>query len=376
MKKLLIQKNDNKIFFVKSIDNDVIGTMAIDTENTSIVGNIYVGKVNKVVKDSFAFVDIKQSKNAFININDKKEEAIKNIKSGDDILVQVVRDQSEIKGANLTSEIVLKGKYIMLVHAFEKQVGISKKIDNTNIKKRLRKLGSTFEYSCVFRTEAEFAEKEDIQAEYEVLKEKMDYMILQGRHEIAPKLVFEQNENFDVVGQIKQLSSDCDIICVNNQEFYEELTVQDFNHKLICEKTTDLFDFHNVRKQIDELFYQKVWLKSGGFLIIEYTEAFVIVDVNSGKNIKERDKERLAFNTNREAVEKLLDQVVLRNLSGIILVDLIDMKDENNKDEIVRFAKDLVSHDTDFTIHGLTNLGILEITRRKRSEPIYKILLS
>lgn len=374
MNKLLIQKDCNKIFFAKSFDGDVIGTMAIDTDNVSIVGNIYVGKVDKVIKNSFAFVKIGMSKNAFININDKKEKSIESIKEGDDILVQVLRDQTEIKGANLSTEIVLKGQYIMVVHSFEKQVGVSKKITNTNVKKRLRKLGNTFKYGVVFRTEAEHILKEEIVEEYNNLEKQLDELLLKEKHELAPKLVYKKEDNYNVLSKVIELSSDCEEICVNDKGFYEELICNEINNKLIFNETKDIFSYHYVKKQIDEIFYKKIWLKSGGFLIIEYTEAFVVIDVNSGKSIKEKNKEILALKTNKEAILKIMDQIVLRNLSGIILIDLIDMKSDDNKKEIINFAKDLVNHDTDFSIHGLTNLGILEVTRKKRGEPLHKIL--
>ncbi len=374
MKKLLIQKNENKIFFVKVFDGDIVSTSVIDLSNTSIVGNVYVGKVDKVIKNSFAFVNIGQSKNAFININDKKEMKLSNVKEGDDVLVQVNRDQTDIKGASLSTEIVIKGKYLMVVLSEEKQVGVSKKITNTNIKKRLRKLGNSFEYSVVFRTEAQDVTKEELVLEYENLKQKLDELVLRGKHQLAPKLVYEQDSNSSLVAKTIELSNDCEKIYVNKQDAFTELNVEELKDKITFDESVDLHSSHYVKKQIDELFHQKVWLKSGAFLVIEYTEAFVIVDVNSGKNIKEKDKELLAVKTNKESIKKIVEQIVLRNLSGIILVDLIDMKELENKEEIVKFATDLVKKDTDFSIHGLTNLGILEVTRKKRSEPLYKIL--
>lgn len=374
MKKLLVQKNEDKIFFVKVFDGDVVHTSAIDLLNTSIVGNVYVGKVDKVIKDSFAFVDIKEEKNGFININDNKEVSIANVKSGQDILVQVLRDQTDIKGPSLTTEIVIRGKYLMVVFGEGKQVGVSKKITNTNVKKRLRKLGSAFKYGVVFRTEAEDVTKEELIFEYEQLSNKLDELVLKGSHELAPKLLYEQDSNSNIFAKVLELSKDVEEIYINNNELFTELSSTELSEKVKYDQSKDIFAEHFIKKQIDELFQTKVWLKSGAFLIIEYTEAFVIADVNSGKNIKERDKEYLAIKTNKESIKKLVEQIVLRNLSGIILVDLIDMKKQEHKDEIVKYAQELVSIDTDFNIHGLTNLGILEITRRKRSEPIYKIL--
>ncbi len=373
MKKLLISKKENKIFFVKSFDGEVVKTFAIDLDNVSKVGNIYVGKVETVIKNSFAFVNLGSGKNGFININDNKEQKLAKVKQGDDILVQVVRDETEIKGASLSSEIVLRGKYIMCVHGEDKQIGISKKITDTNLKKRLRKAANDFKYGVVFRTEAMFISKEEIINEYYELEKHLDSLLVKEKHELAPKLIFKQ-DNADIVSKVLEMSNDCEKIIVNSEELYNDINVEELKDKLVYENVDDLHSEHFVKKQVDELFHKKVWLKSGAFLIIEYTEAFVIVDVNSGKNIKEKDKELLALKTNKEAIVKIVEQVSLRNLSGIILVDMIDMKDVNNKEEIVKYTESLVSKDTDFCIHGLTNLGILEITRRKRSEPIYKVL--
>lgn len=374
MKKLLILATENRIFFVKVFDGVVTSTFAINLDNSSIMGNIYVGKVTKVIKNSFAFVNINQSKNAFININDAKEERIKNVKEGDDILVQVVRDENGAKGAGLSSEILLKGKYVMVVHSENKVVGVSKKILSKSCKKRLKKLGDNFSYSVIFRTEAEEANNEEILEEYELIASKMDIILDKYKYQIAPKLILDQDQKGGFLGKTIKLSEDAEKIYINSKLFYEELKESELSDKVILDESPDLFSSHFVKKQIDELFQRKVWLKSGGFLIIEYTEAFVIIDVNTGKSVKEKDKELLFFNTNKEALIETIKQIELRNLSGIILIDLIDMRKQGHKDEIISLAKSLVKYDSDFSIHGLTNLGILEITRKKRNEPIYKTL--
>ncbi len=373
MNKLLITKNKNKIFFVKTVDSKVVKTKAIDTDNVSIVGNIYVGRVERVIKNSFAFVNIGRDKNAFININDKKEVKLDNVKQGDDILVQVLRDENELKGASLTSEIVIRGKYIMCVNSTEKQIGISKKIGDTNLKKKLRKLANAFKYSVIFRTEAKDAEFDNIESEYNELEKILDELLLKETYEKAPKCIYAQEQNSSLLKNIAELSSEVEKIITNNLSVYEELK-NDTTLNIEYDDSTDLFSAHFIKKQIDELFYKKIWLKSGAFLIIEPTEAFVIIDVNSGKNIKEKDKELLALKTNKEAMQKIHEQVDLRNLSGIILVDMIDMKNMDSKNELVKYCENVVKRDTDYTIHGLTNLGILEITKRKRLEPIHKIL--
>lgn len=374
MKKLLILANENRIFFVKVFDGVIDSTFAINLDNFSIMGNIYVGKVTKVIKNSFAFVNINQSKNAFININDAKEERIKNVKEGDDILVQVVRDENGPKGAGLSSEILLKGKYVMVVHSENKVIGVSKKILSKSSKKRLKKLGDNFLYSVVFRTEAEDAKDEEILEEYGLIASKMDTILEKYKYQIAPKLILDQEQKGGFLGRTIKLSEDVEKIYINSKSFYDELKESELSDKVILDESPDLFSNHYVKKQIDELFHKKVWLKSGGFLIIEYTEAFVIIDVNTGKNVKEKDKELLFFNTNKEALTETIKQIELRNLSGIILIDLIDMRKQGHKDEIISLAKSLVKYDSDFSIHGLTNLGILEITRKKRNEPIYKTL--
>ncbi len=373
MKKLLISKNNNKVFFVKSFDTKIVKTRAIDTNNVSIVGNIYVGKVEKVIKNSFAFINIGREKNAFININDKKEAKIAKIKQGDDILVQVLRDENDLKGASLTSEIVIRGKYIMCVYSEEKQIGVSKKIVDTNKKKRLRKIAKDFKYGVVFRTEAKDVNKEEIILEYNNLEHTLDQLLKSEIYEKSPKCVYSQDVNSNIIKNVYELSNDVEEIITNSQETYNEL-VENKLENVKYDDCIDIFETHFIKKQVDELFYKKIWLKSGAFLIVEYTEAFVVIDVNSGKNIKEKDKELLALKTNKEAIKKIVEQVDLRNLSGIILIDMIDMKDYSSKEELVRYSEGLVKKDTDYTIHGLTNLGILEITKRKRCEPIYKVL--
>lgn len=374
MKKLLIQTKENKIFLVKVFDGQVVKTMAINLDKESIVGNIYVGKVEKVVKNSFAFVNIGHNKNAFININDPKEEKIKNIHQSDDILVQVLRDETDIKGASLTSEIVIRGTYLMAILAEKRLVGISKKITDKSTKKRLRKIGDNFKHSVIFRTESEFVDSDIIIEEYKNLEKQLDNIISTHQYVLAPKLILDQEQNGGFISKIDKFSSDCEKIYLTDNNLYEQLKDSSFFDKVELETTVDIFSFHYVKKQVDELFQTKVWLKSGGFLIIEYTEAFVIIDVNSGKNIKEKEKDSLAFNVNKEAVTEAFKQIELRNLSGIILIDLIDMKTHAHREQILHLAKELVKYDTDFTIHGLTTLGIMEITRKKRSDAIHLTL--
>lgn len=374
MDKLLISSNNNKIFLVKVFDGKVVDTLAFDLLNRSILGNIYVGKVTKIVKDNFAFVNINHSKNAFININDKKEEKVKNVKEGDDILVQVVRDATDNKGPAVTSEIVIKGENLMIVYDYDKKIGVSKKILSKNVKKRLKKLGEKFSRSVIFRTEAEFASEEDILLEYDKLLVSLEELIEKHKYHLAPKLLVDQNKDGGIFKRVEEFSKDVETIFLCDENLYNDLKDTSLNEKLVLQKTNDIFCEHFVRKQVDEIFQKKVWLKSGGFIIIEYTEAFVIIDVNSGKNIKEKDKDQLSFNTNREAIVEIFNQIKLRNLSGIILVDLIDMKKSTHKDEILSMCKNIVKLDTDYTIHGLTSLGILEITKKKRSDPIYKTL--
>ncbi len=378
MNKLLVMKNKDFINIGRVEDGKLVDYKIFDKKKVSLVGNIYIGRVEKIVKNAFAFVNIGEEKSGFLDLGDNKERDLItidngkrkiNIKQGDTLLVQVDKDGTDIKGPALTSEISIRGNSIVVIMNKEKSIGVSKKIADMEKRKELKKLGKSFDKSVIFRTETESMDLNEIIEEYKNLELVYESIIKRSQYELPPKLM-ESGDN-DVLSIIKRLDKNIESIYVGNdgcESLFDSTTYMD---KVIVEDSVNIFSSHFIQKYVDELYKKKLWLKSGGFIIIEYTEACTVIDVNTGKNISGNDREKIIFKTNIEACYIIAEQMKLRNLSGIIIIDFVDMRIKENKSRLIEKMKKIVSRDkVPVEIHGLSNLGLMEVTRKKTNEPI------
>ncbi len=378
MKKLLVMKKNNSINIGRIEDGKLVNFTIYNKNNVSLAGNIYVGRVEKIVKNAFAFINIGEDKTGFLDLGDNKEKDLVtidgnkrkiNIKQGDTILVQVDKDGTDIKGPALTSEVSIKGNSILMIINKNKTIGVSKKISSGEKRKELKKLGKQFQYSVIFRTETENMEIDEIVKEYKELEIIRNSIVDKAQYEKPPKLI--KSGGNDMLSIIQKMSNDIEAIYVGNdgsEEFFSSCELKDL---VIVEDSVNIFSSHYVQKYVDELYKKKLWLKSGGFIIIEYTEACTVVDVNTGKNISGGDREKIIFKTNVEACYIIAEQMRLRNLSGIIIVDFVDMRIKENKGRLLEKMKKIVKNDkVPVEVHGLSNLGLMEITRKKTSESI------
>lgn len=391
-KKLVITKINNNI--VSSIFEDLnMVEVNISEQNPYTLGNIYVGHVENIIKNiNSAFVEIAKGVKCYYSLDDNKQHIFFNNKNtdkvniGDRILVQISKEGIKTKLPSLSSEINLPGKYVVLV-SNAKQIMISNKITNKSRINELKTLmapifeNTTFTFNFIVRTNAELAENDEICKEALKLKEQYEEMM-----QIAPfrpqfTQLYSSKPSYisDILNiqtnQLEQIVTDDPELYLELHNYFKEGYPDEFSKlKLYEDPLLSLSKLFNVEGQIKAALQKKVWLKSGGYLIIEPTEALTVIDVNTGKfSGNKKDKEDTFLKINLEAAEEIGHQLRLRNLSGIIIVDFINMMNENNKEILLsslehRLRKDSIST----TLIGMTKLNLVEITRKKIRKPLHE----
>jgi ribonuclease G len=344
------------------------------------VGNIYKGKVKDVIPGlSCAFVDIGLSKNAFLfagdilrpgknrstNINDV-------VKSGQDVLVQVKKEAFSEKGARVTGDITIPGHLLVLL-PFQNEVSISRKIMNNDLRSHLREIveaNKPGNVGVILRTACLEAEDDDILEDLAKLLTVWEEIKKRYDKSKAPSLIYE---DIDVIERTLRdyLDSDINRVIVNNEKLMDRINALINSKKMnygfkIQYVPGDLFEKFGLEKDVKRAIKRKVWLKSGGYLVFDETEAMTVIDVNSGKYTGHDDFEETVFKLNMEAAVEIPRQLRLRSIGGIILIDFIDMKNKENEKNVVQILKKELEKDKAHTrIMGMTGLGFLEMTRKK-----------
>ena len=357
-------------------------------------GNIYLGKVeNVLIGMQAAFVDIGLDKNTFIHIKDvipkvsnetgNKNEAlskynIKNyIRSGMPILVQVKRDSTNKKGARVSTHISLPGRFVVLMPNQE-FITISKKIEKETERKRLFEIvKSTLPkgYGIIVRTSSQGKIKELIQqdiknviCEYEEILKKAK--TLEKKSNFKPALLYQ---NDGIVGKILTDIVDQDLmrIITNHSQIAQYVkqflidTGLENKVKLELRQNENILNMYDIEEQIEKSKNRKIWLKCGGFITIDKTEALTAIDVNSGKYVGNKDLEQTVYIVNKEASIEIAKQLRLRDIGGIIIIDYIDMEKEETKCKVLETLEEALKKDRSKTqIIGFTPLDLLEMTRK------------
>ncbi len=362
-------------------------------EQIRLEGNIYLGKVeNVLIGMQAAFVDIGVEKNTFIHVKDiipktsnetgnKNEELSKyNIKNyihtGMPILVQVKRDSTNKKGARVSTHISLPGRFIVLMPNTE-FITISKKIEKEAEKQRLIKIveqNLPKGYGAIVRTSAEGKPEELIKQDiirvtkgYNAIIEKANQ--IKSMENFEPTLLYQGD---GIVGKILVDLVDQDLmkITTNNNEIAKYvkqfLTDTGLEEKVQLElKNDDILKMYDIQTQIEKANSRKIWLKCGGFITIDKTEALTAIDVNSGKYVGTKDLEQTVYTVNKEASIEIAKQLRLRDIGGIIIIDYIDMEKQETKQKILQILEDALKKDRSKTqIIGFTPLDLLEMTRK------------
>ncbi len=358
-------------------ENDILKECYIDEEKEGpSLGSIYKGIVKKIVPGlNSAFIDIGYKKQCYMIIDLKH----KNLKCGDELILEVIKEGVGSKGAKVTPNFSLPGRYVVLENG-EDSLIISKKIQDNNLKMFFKNNINTNGIKVTIRTKGQFAHLEDIQDEINKLYTLYEDILRQGKYSLKPKKLYGDD---DFIGKIirDKISDNTKNIFVDSREDYVKLKeFLDKNKSLdvdikLFENGITLFDFYGIEKEILSFRNNKVSLKCGGSIIIEKTEAMYVIDVNSGKHINQRNIEKTAKETNLEAAREVARQVKLRNLGGIILVDFIDMHKDEDKRLIIGTLKEEFKDDKNKTkVFNFTELNLVQISRARFGKSIYNYI--
>ena len=392
MRRILIDSQKKYIRAAVAEDAELIEIVIEDKESLSSVGNIYAGIVKNILPSQFAFIDIGIDRNVFLHLSDAKESHLYNsqgklqIKQGDHLLVQVMKDAAGTKAAHVTTQISFTGRYIVLIkNDFrQKEIGISKKIIDKKERERLKKIAAKLlpqNYGIIMRTGCEGKSLEELAKEFANLLNISEGIVEKGKYMKPPTAMYQESST--AVKLVKELfQQGTSEIIVNDEKEYRAIQeeMKEFLNEHSChlkqhETEEAIFQRYFIESQITALVNKKVWLKSGGFLIIEQTEACAVIDVNTGKFTGKKNHDQSVLKINLEAVAEVAKQIQLRNLSGIIIVDFIDMKNSQSYDDMIKLMQaELDNARVRGFVVGITELGLMQITRKKTREPIAAIL--
>jgi len=378
--------------------------------DASFVGNIYKGRVVKVLKGMQAcFIDIGLDKAAFLYVDDIKggikelypflegdeetefiskldfkDASIEElVQQGQEILVQVAKDPIGTKGARVTSRITLPGRYAVLMPGME-HIGVSRKIEDEEKRKKLKELATKIKptgFGLIMRTVSEDATEEEIQRDIDFLLLLWDNIQKKKDKVHAPSLIHSE---FDLVLRSLRdfMNQSVDRLIIDNynewirlKEFAQIYFPRIADKIELFEGDEPIFDAFGVEVDLDRSLERKVWLKSGGYIVIDQTEAMTVIDVNTGKFVGKENLEDTILRTNLEAVKEIAYQIRLRNLGGIILIDFIDMEKDENKQKVINAMVEAMKKDrAKTTIYNITDLGIVQMTRKRTRESLEHIL--
>ncbi len=388
-----------------SVENGVLQEVLIErTQNRGIVGNIYKGKVVRVLPGmQAAFVDIGLDRASFIHVSDivmldaggmenrdlHSENIREMVHEGQKLVVQVTKDPLGTKGARLTTHLSVSSRYLVYM-PYTNHIGVSQRIEDEQERERLRTLvGSLLEQpeyegikgGFILRTAAEGVGEEEINTDVDYLKRLWVVLERRIKGNDAPKLVYEDLPLYlrilrdTMRPQIERIRVDSGETYKKMTAFMEEFVLEAREKLEIYSGDRPLFDLYGVEDEIERALGRKVQLKSGGYLIIDQTEAMTTIDVNTGAFVGHRNLEETIYKTNLEAATALARQLRVRNLGGIIIIDFIDMKDPEHQRQVLRaLEKSLDKDHAKTSVTGVSELGLVEMTRKRTRESLERVL--
>lgn len=396
--KILILKLNDKLLSILIRDNHII-SVQVQRQNEYAVGNIYVGRVQSISENiSAAFVDLGGGYLTFLSLAEAKHAFVTNrkpdgrLKSGDEVMVQISREPMKTKLAGVTTQISLAGRYVVVEPKQPQSEYVKKHKDSADFgddkgnkihvsSKLSRKLQDRFrnlealqqiteDYQLIVRTNAgELENDEPLIAESRQLAKQLQHILEVADKRTCYSCLYRAKPDYLCFIE-NAYTTEYDEIVTDLPEIYEDLKEQlaesDIPIRLYEDKMLPLYKLYSIETRINELLDKRVWLNSGGYLVIEPTEALISIDVNSGKNEKGKDKEETFFKINMEAAKMIAIHLRARNLSGIILVDFINLKKNDHKTQLIEYMRDLLKQDSvTADVVDMTGLGLMEITRKK-----------
>ncbi len=369
---------------VKQIDIEPFGE-----KRAALVGDVFVGKIRDLVPGiQAAFVEIADGEICYLPLEKCRQPVFLNPKKdeiprqGDELVVQVSKEAVKTKPADVTANIEIAGRYAVLTHG-KTMIGISGKIKEEAERKRLQELLKPYrnpEYGFILRTNAKTASDEEILAEIGSLVER--YVKIRKKAEYASCFsCLSHNEEYFLAEIRDKSAGDGMEVITDDREIYQTVetylqnspSLPGVSLRFYEDPMISLWNLYGMEAKLEHALRKKVWLPCGGFLVIEPTEALTVIDVNSGKAVKQKKKEAAYFKVNQEAAKEIAAQIRLRNLSGILVVDFIDMEKKENTKELIRIFTEELKKDpikTDFI--DMTALHLAEITRKKVRKPLHE----
>lgn len=385
LNKLIFTKLRGKTVAVLASPGRILQIEAEPEKETERLGAIYIGKVRNIVKNlGAAFVEYQPGVNGYLSLSEWNGPRL--LRVGDEIPIQVTRAAVKTKDAVLSTNLCLTGHYVVLTSQAGK-LGISAKIRDGMWRTELKaqwESRSPGDYGLIVRTNAYTAPFETIWEETDLLRKKLHKIHSDTECRTCYSTLYEP-ESFVIQTASNVRKSEIEEIVTDIPEIYEELrqsglfsdSLSDVGLRLYSDKTYPLRALYHLETALDHALSRQVWLKSGGYLVIDPTEAMTVIDVNTGKNVGKKTASETYFNTNLEAASEIAAQLRLRNLSGIILVDFIDMEaKEQNKELLSSFRKYLAADPVKTVLVDMTALGLVEITRKKIKRPLHEQFLT
>ncbi len=399
-KEIMINSTSGETRIAILEDGELIELYVERPENERMVGDIYRGKVSNVVEAiRAAFIDIGLEQNGFLAFDDvgkeisalaervEKDEETKPgrsvkrpsrskviLKPGQEVLVQVTKEPIGSKGARLTTAISLPGRYMVLV-PHDESIGVSRKIQDIRERKRLRRLAKSMQpegFGLIIRTVAVGKEVQYLKADMEQLLKNWKRIQEKQKSVKGPTLIYKDLGITSSV--IRDLfSPDIDRLVVDSRKLYSTIkrylkeVSPNLQSKLEMHNgKLPIFDTHRIEEEITKSLSRKIWMKSGGYIIFDQTEALVVVDVNSGRSMSGRNQEANALKTDLEAAREIARQLRLRDIGGIIVIDFIDLSSEKNRNRLLgELRKELKRDRAAFDILPMNNFGLISLTRER-----------
>lgn len=356
-------------------------------EPQSMLGNIYVGKVSNIVSNiDSAFIDIQKGLSCYMPLEDYFLD--KKLKIGDLLPVQLNKEAIKSKAPSVTTKLSLDGEYVVVMFESHKdKIGVSSKIRSEDKREELKavvkealdtfkaesKLTST-NYGIILRTKSEEANTEYIKQETITLLCKLDCIVNKAKFEVAYSCIYQKtpliikdilaynSDNIDIITDLPEVIACCKDNDISSITFYNDDTIS-------------LDALYSLKTHINKALNKRVYLKSGAYLVIDPTEAMTVIDVNSGKSIKGSNKEEKVLSINLEAAREIANQLILRNISGIIIVDFISMENELSKNTLLKEFRSYTEGDKiKTTVVDITRLGLIEVTRKRISKPLHEVI--
>ena len=365
------------------------------TANRGIVGNVYLGRVVRVLPGmQSAFIDIGLERTAFLHVADiwnerSNGEPVRSIErllaEGQNITVQALKDPLGTKGARLSTQISLAGRMLVYLPQ-EKHIGISQRIEDEAERERLRErltalIPEDETGGYIVRTVAEAATDEELAADINYLRKLWAEIRNRATASRPPAVLYQ---DLDLAHRVLRdlVTDQVGRILVDSRENYQRLLAfaQEYSPKVLpllahYSGERPLFDLHNVEVEIEKALARRVDLKSGGYLIFDQTEAMTTIDVNTGGFVGARNFDDTIFKTNLEAAQTIARQLRLRNLGGIIIIDFIDMENLEHRNQVLdELQKALQRDHTKMSVNGFTGLGLVEMTRKRTRESLTHLL--